>query len=494
MSSSSKRATAAMRMLALLVLLLQPATAAALPGSRAPRSPADGGAARGPVRRVGPWLVDDQGRVVVAHGWNVVRKSPPFAPWRFGPSDARLLAGEGFTVARIGFLWEGVEPQPGQYDDRYIARILRLDSLLERYGIRTLVDFHQDLWSRANHGDGAPAWATLGSNFNQSFAAFWRDDPAPDGVGILTHFVRAWEHVAQSLRGQRNVLGLDPFNEPYPGSGYPPPCGPFTRCAAFERGALDAFHQRVIGAIRAGGATQIVFPEGVAESGQEPPVLPASSDPQSGFNFHFYCPTTQLSRLDVPVGQPSPEAEACAAIEQRNIGRFTDYALQLDAPGFLSEFSCNDVNPDNAQVVDLVARTFTSWTAWAYFTASDDPANCPRQGLLVDDAKPGSEANAKQDKLDAFSVPYAAAIAGTPASTRLDRATRTFTLSYRSSAVAGAELRRSAVTAVFVPARMYPSGYVADVRGARIVSRANARWLLLGADRDRSVSVTVRPR
>ena len=47
-----------------------------------------------------------------------------------------------------------------------------------------------------------------------------------------------------------------------------------------------------------------------------------------------------------------------------------------------------------------------------YYTAGDDPANCPRQGLLLDDAKPASEMNAKQDKLDAFSVPYAAAIAG----------------------------------------------------------------------------------
>jgi endoglycosylceramidase len=480
------------RVLALLLIAL-PAAAGPVKAPP-PRPPADGGATRGPVQRVGAWLVDDEGRVVVAHGWNVVRKSAPFFPWRFGTSDARFLAEEGFTVARIGFIWEAVEPQPGTYDDRYIARILSLDSLLERYGVRTLVDFHQDLWSRANHGDGAPGWATLGANFNESFAAFWRDDPAPDGVGIQTHFVRAWEHVAQALRNHRNIVGLDPFNEPYPGSDYPAPCGPFTRCAEFERGALDAFHQRVIGAIRSAGAPQVIFPEGVAESGQQPPVLPASSDPQSGFNFHFYCPSTQLSRLDVPVGQPSPEAEVCAAIEQRNLGRFTDYAAQLEVPGFLSEFSCNDVNPDNAQVVDLVARTFTSWSAWAYYTASDDPADCPRQGLLLDDARPGSESNAKQDKLDAFSVPYAAAIAGMPEGTQLDRATRTYALSYRSSPVAGAELRRGAVTAVFVPARMYPTGYVADVAGARIVSRANSRWLLLDADRDRAVSVTVRPR
>jgi endoglycosylceramidase len=193
------------------------------------------------------------------------------------------------------------------------------------------------------------------------------------------------------------------------------------------------------------------------------------------------------------VGQPSPEAMACAPMEQRNIERFTSHAAQLNVPGFLSEFSCNDVNPDNAQVVDAVALTFTSSTAWMYYTAADDPANCPRQGVLLDDAQPGSEANAKQDKLDAFSVPYAEAIAGTPESTQLDRASRTYTLSYRSSPVTGAELRPDALTAVFVPARMYPTGYVAEVRGARIQSSANARWLLLSAAPDSSVSVTVTP-
>ncbi len=449
--------------------------------------------AGGAVRRVGPWLVDDQGRVIVVHGFNIVRKTAPFVATEFGPSDARLLADEGFTVARIAFIWEAVEPQPGDYDDEYIGRVLALDALLGRYGIRTLVDFHQDLWSRATHGDGAPAWATLGSDFNKSFAAFWRDDPGPGGVGIQTRFVRAWEHVARALRDHRNIIGLDLLNEPYPGSDYPAPCGPFTRCVEFERGALATFYGRVIAAIRTAGAAQVIMPEGVAESGQQAPVLPTFSDPQSGFNFHFYCLATQLSSVEVPVGQPSPQAAACAPIEQRNIERFTSYAAQLDVPGLLSEFSCNDVNPDNAQVVDDVASTFTSWTAWMYYRAAADPANCSRQGLLLDDTQPGSEANAKQDKLDAFSVPYAAAIAGTPESTQLDRASRTYTLSYRSGAVTGAELRPEALTAVFVPARMYPTGYVAEVRGARIRSSANARWLLLSAGPDSSVSVTVTP-
>jgi endoglycosylceramidase len=138
------------------------AAVAALAPAAPSASAAAGAAVAGPVRRAGTWLVDRQGRVVVAHGFNVVRKYPPFVRTEFGAGDARLLASEGFTVARIGFIWEGVEPQPGRYDDAYIARILRLDALLARHGIRTMVDFHQDAWSRAAlttpfFGDGAPA-------------------------------------------------------------------------------------------------------------------------------------------------------------------------------------------------------------------------------------------------------------------------------------------------------------------------------------------------
>jgi endoglycosylceramidase len=486
-------ARTALRALALLVSLAGAATAADHRALRSPSQPAAVVAVRGPVQRVGPWLVDGEGRVVVLHGWNVVRKNPPFVRMEFGPSDARLLAAEGFTVVRIGFIWEAVEPEPGRYDDAYIARVLQLDSLLARHGIRTIVDFHQDGWSREFNGDGAPAWATLGSSLNRAFAAFWRDDPGPGGVGIQTRFVRAWEHVARALRDRDNVVALDPLNEPYPGSDYPAPCGPFTRCGEFERGALADFYRRVIAAIRSAGAPHVVLPEGVAESGYDTPVLPAFDDPQTAFNFHFYCPATQLSSLEVPVGRPSPEAEACAPIVRSNIARFTDYASRLGVPALLTELSCNDVHPDNAQTVDHVARTFTSWVAWMYYTAADDPFNCPRQGLLLDDAKPGSQANAKQAKLDAFAVPYAAAIAGTPESTDLERASRTYTLSYRSSPVPGAELRRGALTAIFVPERMYPDGYVAEVSGARIRSRADAPWLLLGAEPDLAVSVRVTP-
>jgi endoglycosylceramidase len=244
----------------------------------------------------------------------------------------------------------------------------------------------------------------------------------------------------------------------------------------------------VTAAIRSAGARQVIWPEGVAQNGVERPALPRFDDPQTAFTFHFYCSATQTSSDDVAVDQPSPAASACAPVEDHGIGAFVDYAHDRGVPSLLGEFSCNDVNPDNAQVVDRADRAFASWTIWAYYTAADDPADCSRQGLLRDDAAPASEANAKQDKLDALVVPYPQAVAGEPRSYAYDRPARTMTLTYATTGV-------SAPTQIFVPARVYPHGYAAAVRGGRVVSGPSSPWLLVAADAGAaSVSVTVTTR
>src|SRR5213079_1538248 len=110
------------------------------------------------------------------------------------------------------------------------------------------------------------------------------------------------------------------------------------------------------------------------------------------------------------------------------------------------------------------------------------------QGLLRDDAQPASEGNAKQDKLDALVVPHPQAIAGDPQAYDYDRSTRTMTLSYGATG-------NGAPTQVFVPARAYPHGYAAAVRGGHVVSAPASPWLLVAGDAGASgVSVTVTPR
>jgi len=435
------------------------------------------------LQREGRWLIDEQGRVVVMHGVNFVQKTAPFYADNIGEQDARFLADEGFNAARVGIIWEGFEPAPGRYDDAYLRKVAAFDGLLARYGIRSLIDAHQDAWGAHTAtgpiglGDGAPRWATPFPGMLDDFQAFWDDAKAPDGVGLQTHFANAWRHVASVLGGSDNILGYDPFNEPYAGTRSA--CVPFAPCTAFEAGPLGAFYRRVIAAIRAAGDRHVIFPEAIAQNGIQPPALPAFADPQTAFSFHFYCPAGQFSAAT----ESPPEAAACEQFERRGFGSFLGYADGLGVPAFLGEFSGNGPDGDNVRTVDAMGAHFSSWTLWAY------------QDVLTDATRPGSQGNAKQAKLDALVVPYPQATAGTPRTWAFDRATRTMTFAYTADAVPGARLARGARTRIFVPERHYPTGYRVQATGARVVSRPTAPWVMLAADRPgAAVTVKITPR
>ena len=111
----------------------------------------------------GRWLTDDQGRVVILHGINMVYKRPPYAPDAvgFGDDDAAFLASQGFNVVRLGVIYKAVEPQPGVYDDDYLARIRSTVDVLAAHGIVSLLDFHQDMYNERFQGEGWPDWAVF---------------------------------------------------------------------------------------------------------------------------------------------------------------------------------------------------------------------------------------------------------------------------------------------------------------------------------------------
>src|SRR3954453_2870360 len=72
-----------------------------------PTARAAGGPDGQPLHRAGQWMVDSGGPLFVGHGFNIVKKLVPFVRSEFSEADARLLADEGFTVAGVGFIWEG---------------------------------------------------------------------------------------------------------------------------------------------------------------------------------------------------------------------------------------------------------------------------------------------------------------------------------------------------------------------------------------------------
>jgi endoglycosylceramidase len=441
-----------------------------------------------PVHKVGSWIVDSEGRVVITHGLNVMWKTLPYYPPSFSAKDARFLVSQGFTSARIGFLWAGVEPSPGRIDSGYVGQVARLNRTLGKFGIRTLVDFHQDLYSATYGGDGAPAWASIGSGATQAFQSLW-DNQAVSGKGLVQHFDAAWTAGAKALGRSPNVLGLDLLNEPYAGSNTG--CALFSPCPQFEQTLLPSFYRQLINSVRKVAPSPIIFYEPVPQLTVTPTALPAPlghnrSLGSLGFTFHFYDRSCgEAPEPTTPAARQAQDAR-CMPDEAHGLDLGIAYARRAGVPADLGEFGDSTNTTDDANVVDLADQRFLNWTYWEYYQTGSSLS----PGLLLDDKEPGSEANARQDLLDALVVPYPELVAGTPASYSLDRSNDVMRFTYRTSPVDRHLSCPGAATQIFVPRRDYPHGYRVTATGAKVVSAPTSPWVEL-VTRPRVAKVTV---
>ena len=182
-------------------------------------------------------FVDTDGRQIIFHGINVVNKNKE---WNYlgkeGLKDFAAMRDWGFNCIRLGIIWDGVEPEPGVYDDKYLAGIDQRIAWAKENGLAVILDMHQDLYS-VKYADGAPAWATLNEGkphiadspdwsdayfsspaVQTAWDNFWKNASAADGIGIQEHYARAWGHVAARYAKNTTVIGYDLMNEPFPGS------------------------------------------------------------------------------------------------------------------------------------------------------------------------------------------------------------------------------------------------------------------------------------
>jgi len=183
-------------------------------------------------------FLDTEGREIILHGTNIVDKSKEhnYLSWH-GPKEFAMMREWGFNCIRLVIIWDGVEPEPGRYDDEYLAGVDKRIQWAKENGMYVILDMHQDLFSAKFGGDGAPDWAILddgkphihnGSIWSMAyftspavqaaFDNFWSNKPAPDGIGLQDHFACAWQHVAERYADEPAVIGYDLFNEPFPGS------------------------------------------------------------------------------------------------------------------------------------------------------------------------------------------------------------------------------------------------------------------------------------
>lgn len=181
-------------------------------------------------------LLDADGRQVILNGLNLVCKQPEFGyVYPLEEQDYCRLASQGINVFRFGIFWAGVEPRPGDYDEKYLERIRHQLKLAEKAGILIFLDFHQDLYG-VSFSDGAPEWAEITDGLpnvsgdlwsdaylispaiNRAIENFWNNVPAEDGMGLMDHYVQMLAHTAAYFSDVPNLIGYDIMNEPYPGT------------------------------------------------------------------------------------------------------------------------------------------------------------------------------------------------------------------------------------------------------------------------------------
>jgi endoglycosylceramidase len=503
----------------------------------------------------GPFLTDSAGRRLELRGVNLVAKCgratrPSDAPGtpcvpgpvspdpgyvltpgaadpgrRFTAADARTLRDLGFSVVRLGLIWEGLEPGPrgaraddprycaphragtpharlGSADpfdqrtlDAYLRRTDRTIALLARAGIRVILDLHQDAWGSAFAnpasptpwtGEGAPRWATCTDGRPFGSPAGWQGaygDPAVEAaighflrndvrVNLQGQLARVWREVASHYRTSRAVVGYDLFNEPTDLRAAP---------AVLDR-VLQCLYAGSDHAPRSCGAVPWVQ---ARPRGLIPVVLDADRH-----HLVFY-EASVLTDFGAP--------QTIGITERLPFSRLVLSFHVYGPSGATGAFTCSDPSCAAAEATTLAgvaaerAATHTrqpGGPAWllSEFGAEDylpDLARVAAQaderllswtywaGLQLHDPT-GSpteglidEATRRADpaRVAVLARAYPLATAGTPLRQAFDPATGAFDLTYRPDRAV------QAPTQVVVPPARYPGGYRISVRGGRVTGR-----------------------
>ncbi len=395
----------------------------------------------------GRWLVDDSGRVVILHGANVSgrAKGPPFLPLDdLGRFDQ--VAAWGFNVVRLLTIWEAIEPQPGQIDTAYLSQYVATVHAATSRGIRVLVDMHQDVWSRAFCGDGAPFWALPADvqpfppekcgpswftfQFTPAVASavdhFWQSDE------LRAAYRDAFVALAERLRDEPGVVGYDLMNEPI---GYSEILGQ----PDYERDRLEPLYRDVAAAIRAVDPQALVFLEPAGAFGIGfPTFLAPLGAPGAVFSPHCYDPIQ--ATFGVYLGTKDARA--------RRYQEILDVAAGLGAPPFIGEYGVYEAVPNKSEALtDEVAihdRLMLSGTIWNYEPTGYDWNG--EGGSIVE------AGGAERPFMDVLVRPFPWAVAGEPESFGYDAATGVFDLTFAPRAGVQGE------TVVFAPERRYPGG------------------------------------
>lgn len=454
------------------------------------------------IHTEGMFFEDALGRATLLRGVNAGGRSklPPFFPFPFaesgypGQEDASPFDDEmaqyidkieewGLTAVRLPFSWEAVEPVRGEYDPVFVERLVRFAQAFSDRGIRVILDFHQDVFSRSFCGDGFPLWAQSDPErpippiedcdtwFMQymnpdnavgvEFKRFWDNED-----GLQDALMAMWRHVLQATAHIDGVVGAELINEPWEG-----PIPQDEWAADYLKPLMERFYDLV----------QEERPELVAFFGS------AGTDTATGktavhkpdrdgmaFAPHFYDPTVYILGTGRGVWNPP-----------KILGQFWETALAWEVPVLVGETGCRTAITGCDRYTRAVFETLDTYpmhaTHWEYSATKDDWNN---EGFGV--VEFGGVERPAADELVRV---YPLALAGTWGSFAFDREALRAELSFEARADEWSEL--------VVPSRLYPEGVHVAAEGARVCvsgDDASGERLLIRAEEAGEVSLTITAR
>ena len=383
------------------------------------------------------FILDNEGRYSVFHGVNVIIKLPPYLPdlEKFDPMnslnteyDLKTMKKMGFNMVRLGVIWEAVERQPGVYDMEYLQKVEEIINTLGKNGIYTMVDAHQDAFSRNFCGEGVPYFYTnelgydkkcnanivtqflgfVGTCKNLDYFNFTYDEnglPVIDDCkknsfieyhflaefssaykkfyenvnNIQDKFVEFWKVVATKFKGNKYVLGYDLWNEPSPG-------GFLEDFKNVIPGRPDLYsvlplYKKVNEALRDIDPNYILY----FENTPIPDTLPImgglvwgtmkekpgdDNEPQV-YNFHSYCCVSGANACENGEASLKNSLNLCPKFHKNKFKTEMDNARNnLHVPMFVSEFgACSDSQACYNEIMNVISiceENFISWSYWNY--------------------------------------------------------------------------------------------------------------------------------
>ena len=371
-------------------------------------------------------------------------------------TDCAFMADElGMNLIRLPINWSAVEPVRGTYDAAYLDRVAQTVAACAAAGVYTLVDLHQDAYSKEIGQDGAPLWAIvpppttlLGGPLTdlgdrrlsaQVLAAF--NSLYANTDGLIDAYAAMAAHVAASIADLPGVVGLELQNEP----------------VAFREAPLAAFHEQIATAVRAAA-----------------PDLPIHFEPDGTRNLRDFFTIHIAFPFDNAVYAPHIYTGVFSGARDNwssgdvSVLRASMLAARAEADAhhaalLVGEYGIDPGAPNGLRWVEtelgLQDETLASSAFWVYEEHSegnwglfdtDGPADAPTRGAL------------RSALADTLAHPFPQAIDGHIVSTAWDAAARTLTVTLDHAG--NGEHWLSA------PRRVYPNGVIATCDGAAVAS------------------------